>query len=72
VLKGAHKVFLRDGFERAAVDDIARQAGVSKATIYADFPTGSGCFWKRQGPDACARPRQPRRRSTPPCRSGRQ
>jgi TetR/AcrR family transcriptional regulator, mexJK operon transcriptional repressor len=38
VLDGARKVFLRDGFERAAVDDIAREAGVSKATIYAYFP----------------------------------
>jgi AcrR family transcriptional regulator len=38
VLDGARKIFLRDGFERAAVDDIAREAGVSKATIYAYFP----------------------------------
>lgn len=38
VLEGARTVFLRDGFERASVDDIAREAGVSKATIYAYFP----------------------------------
>jgi AcrR family transcriptional regulator len=38
VLDGARTVFLRDGFERASVDDIAREAGVSKATIYAYFP----------------------------------
>ena len=38
VLEGAHKIFMRDGFERASVDDIAREAGVSKATIYAYFP----------------------------------
>jgi AcrR family transcriptional regulator len=38
VLEGARKIFLRDGFERASVDDIAREAGVSKATIYAYFP----------------------------------
>mgnify|MGYP000978915027 FL=1 len=38
VLDGAHKIFMRDGFERASVDDIAREAGVSKATIYAYFP----------------------------------
>jgi TetR/AcrR family transcriptional regulator, mexJK operon transcriptional repressor len=38
VLEGAREVFLRDGFERAAVDDIARAARVSKATIYAYFP----------------------------------
>ncbi|MDP3262315.1 MAG: TetR/AcrR family transcriptional regulator [Tabrizicola sp.] len=38
VLEGARTVFLRDGFERASVDDIAREAAVSKATIYAYFP----------------------------------
>ncbi len=38
VLDGARKVFLRDGFERANVDDIAREARVSKATLYSYFP----------------------------------
>lgn len=38
VLEGARTIFLRDGFERASVDDIAREAGVSKATLYAYFP----------------------------------
>jgi AcrR family transcriptional regulator len=38
VLEGARTVFLRDGFERASVDDIARESGVSKATLYAYFP----------------------------------
>ena len=38
VLEGARTVFLRDGFEGASVDDIARQAGVSKATLYSYFP----------------------------------
>lgn len=38
VLQGAKRVFMRDGFERASVDDIAREAGVSKATLYAYFP----------------------------------
>jgi TetR/AcrR family transcriptional regulator, mexJK operon transcriptional repressor len=38
VLDGARTVFMRDGFERASVDDIAREAGVSKATLYAYFP----------------------------------
>lgn len=35
VLDGARRIFLRDGFERASVDEIARESGVSKATIYA-------------------------------------
>jgi AcrR family transcriptional regulator len=38
VLEGARKVFMADGFEGASVDDIARQAGVSKATLYSYFP----------------------------------
>lgn len=38
VVQGAREVFLRDGFEGASVDDIARAAGVSKATLYSYFP----------------------------------
>ncbi|GHG81728.1 TetR/AcrR family transcriptional regulator [Pseudodonghicola xiamenensis] len=38
VLAGAREVFLADGFEGASVDDIARVAGVSKATLYSYFP----------------------------------
>ena len=38
VIDGARKVFLKDGFEGASVDDIAKEAGVSKATLYSYFP----------------------------------
>ena len=38
VLEGARTIFMRDGFEGAGVDDIARAAGVSKATLYSYFP----------------------------------
>jgi AcrR family transcriptional regulator len=38
VIEGARKVFMRDGFEGASVDDIAREAEVSKATLYSYFP----------------------------------
>ncbi len=38
VLAGARDIFLRDGFEGASVDQIARAAGVSKATLYSYFP----------------------------------
>ena len=38
VLEGARKIFMRDGFEGASVDDIARAAEVSKATLYSYFP----------------------------------
>ena len=37
VIDGAAAVFMRDGFEGASVDDIARQSGVSKATLYSYF-----------------------------------
>ncbi|MBY5972607.1 TetR/AcrR family transcriptional regulator [Pseudooceanicola marinus] len=38
VLEGARRIFLKDGFDNANVDDIAREAGVSKATLYSYFP----------------------------------
>lgn len=37
VLDGARTVFMADGFEGASVDEIARVAGVSKATLYSYF-----------------------------------
>jgi AcrR family transcriptional regulator len=38
VLEGARQVFMSDGFEGASVDEIARVAAVSKATLYSYFP----------------------------------
>lgn len=38
VVEGARRVFMRDGFEGASVDEIARAAQVSKATLYSYFP----------------------------------
>lgn len=38
VRTGAAEIFLRDGFSGASVDDIARSARVSKATLYSYFP----------------------------------
>ncbi len=38
VLEGARQVFMSDGFEGASVDEIARAANVSKATLYSYFP----------------------------------
>lgn len=38
VLEGARRVFMADGYEGASVDDIAREAEVSKATLYSYFP----------------------------------
>ncbi|SMO74122.1 TetR/AcrR family transcriptional regulator [Paracoccus laeviglucosivorans] len=61
VLEGARTIFLRDGFEGASVDDIAREAGVSKATLYSYFPDKRIMFMEvfrselaRQAADASA------------------
>jgi TetR/AcrR family transcriptional repressor of mexJK operon len=44
VIEGAKAVFLREGFEGASVDEIARDAGVSKATLYSYFPDKQHLF----------------------------
>jgi len=38
VLDGAREVFMADGYERGSMDEIARCAAVSKATLYSYFP----------------------------------
>lgn len=59
VLAGAREVILAHGFQAASVDDIARKAGVSKATLYRYFPDKAAlfaavmagdCAWKRDIP----------------------
>ena len=37
VLDAARRVFLSRGFEAATVDEVASEAGVSKATVYSNF-----------------------------------
>lgn len=54
MLEGARKVFLQNGFEGASVDDIAREAGVSKATLYSYFPDKRLLF-KEVAKAECAR-----------------
>ncbi|NKX44929.1 TetR/AcrR family transcriptional regulator [Roseicyclus persicicus] len=44
VVDGARTVFLREGYEGASVDEIARDAGVSKATLYSYFPDKQHLF----------------------------
>ncbi len=44
VLDGARAVILARGFDGASVDDIAREAGISKATLYRYFPDKSSLF----------------------------
>jgi|TARA_R110002049_G_scaffold44333_5_gene130052 TetR/AcrR family transcriptional repressor of mexJK operon len=59
VLDGARSVFMADGFEGASVDEIARVAAVSKATLYSYFPDKrllfmevANCECRRQSCDA--------------------
>jgi len=44
VLAGARDVFLSHGFNAATTDMIQRAAGVSKATVYAKYPTKEALF----------------------------
>lgn len=44
ILKAGRDVFLRDGFSRAAVSDIARDANVSTATLYKHFRSKEELF----------------------------
>ena len=49
VLDGARQVFLSDGYEGASVDNIARAAAVSKATLYSYFPDKRTLFMQFAG-----------------------
>ena len=44
ILDGARTVFLAQGFDAASMNDIAREAGVSKGTIYSYFPSKDALF----------------------------
>ena len=43
-LDGARRIFLRDGFDGASMNDIVRAAGVSKGTLYVYFPSKEALF----------------------------
>ncbi len=44
ILDGARKVFLTQGFDAASMNEVAREAGVSKGTIYSYFPSKDALF----------------------------
>lgn len=44
IFDGARKIFLRDGFDAASVNELALGAGVSKATLYAYFASKEKLF----------------------------
>jgi AcrR family transcriptional regulator len=44
ILNSASSVFLEQGYERASMDGVAKQAGCSKATLYNYFPSKESLF----------------------------
>jgi AcrR family transcriptional regulator len=44
LLDGAHRLFLEQGYDSVSTDAIAREARVSKATLYAYFPSKEALF----------------------------
>ncbi|SLN33774.1 TetR/AcrR family transcriptional regulator [Roseisalinus antarcticus] len=53
VLQGARDVVMSDGFDGASVDDIAKAAGVSKATLYSYFPDKRLLFMEVAKTECC-------------------
>ena len=41
----AHELFLEQGYEHASIDDIARRAGISRATFFNYFLSKSDVLW---------------------------
>ena len=54
VIAGARKVFMQAGFEGASVDEIAREAGVSKATLYSYYADKRLLFLEVAKAECCA------------------
>ncbi|BCL27518.1 TetR/AcrR family transcriptional regulator [Streptomyces aurantiacus] len=46
IVRGARRVFGRDGYTRAGIDSIAKEAGVSSRTIYNHFPEGKAQLFR--------------------------
>ena len=46
LLDSALQVFARNGYERATVDEIVREAGFSKGAFYVHFETKEDLFWE--------------------------
>jgi AcrR family transcriptional regulator len=44
IIQAASRVFARDGLERGRIDDIAREAGVGKGTVYEYFRSKENLF----------------------------
>ena len=46
LLDSALAVFARNGYERATVDEIVREAGFSKGAFYVHFESKEDLFWE--------------------------
>ncbi|MBC2772166.1 TetR/AcrR family transcriptional regulator [Rhizobium sp. AQ_MP] len=44
ILDGAHRVFMKMGYDAASMNDVTREAGVSKGTIYVYFQSKEDLF----------------------------
>lgn len=44
ILEAAADLFLQDGYDRTSLAQVARRAGVSKATLFKQFPTKASLF----------------------------
>lgn len=44
IIKAASKLFLKHGFSKATMDDIANEAGVTKQTVYSHFKSKDNLF----------------------------
>ena len=49
LLDAALQVFARNGFERATIDEIVREAGFSKGAFYVHFESKEDLFWEMLG-----------------------
>src|ERR1700719_3973000 len=44
ILDAAQKLFVRYGVKRTSIDDVAREAGIAKGTVYLSFKTKAELF----------------------------
>jgi AcrR family transcriptional regulator len=45
IIQAANRVFAERGFDQATMDEIAREAGVAKGTLYLYYPSKQDIYW---------------------------